>query len=148
MLFACGYSFSQPAATTQTHPLYPLNVGDKWTYRNVDLKKAASTTEPPKETVIEVERQEIYSQKVTKDMKVIVTEHVGFILKSTSGGKTSRDHVVILEDGVRCVHRAGTLINPPLNLLKFPLKQDEKWDANSTSGNAVIKGTYTWRQGR
>src|SRR5262249_45182130 len=112
IFLASGFTFGQPEqATTQTHPLFPLNIGDKWTYRNVDLKKAAYKTEPPKETVVVVERQEIFKQ--TENNKV--TQHVGFILKSKSGDKTASDFYVILKDGIRAVHRTGTQITPPLN---------------------------------
>src|SRR5262245_31473434 len=122
----CGLAFGQqqPPPTTQTHPLYPLNIGDRWTYRNVDLKTPAPNTEQPKKTIIEVEGQESYS---SKDAKGEVKKHVGFILKSSSGKQEKHDHVVILEDGVHVVHRAKTALTPPLNVLKFPLKQDEKW---------------------
>jgi hypothetical protein len=137
-------SGSASAQTAYTHPLYPLNLGDKWTYRVTDLKVAPAKTDKIKRTVVEVARPETYSQK---DAKGVVTNHVGFILKSTSGDKISEDHVVLLAaGGVFRVTLAGTPITPPWRILKLPLDNNEKWDINSVCGNEVIKGTYTWRR--
>src|SRR5271170_3921808 len=76
---------------------FPLKVGNRWTYlaRNPGADGAAK--EGGKKTVVvEVEREEVYQK------------NVGFILKMTSGGKTTRDHVVVLSDGVYRIHAAGT----------------------------------------
>jgi hypothetical protein len=128
---------------TQTHPFFPLNIGDKWTYRYVELK-AAKKAEVPRTVEIEVEREELYQAKNEKG--VVVGLHGGFILKSTSGNKTQHDHVVILKDGVHRVSTAGTAINPPLNFFYLPRPpKDDKWEINSVSGNKVVKGTCTWR---
>jgi hypothetical protein len=129
-----------------TTPFYPLNVGDKWTYRVVDLKAPLVKADPKKTVVVEVERPEIYARKnVDKNGKATIDEKVGFILKSTSGSKTTRDHVVVLEDGVYRVHAAGTPMTPPLPFFKLGLKKPgETWECNSVSGNITIKGTFTW----
>lgn len=129
---------------TSTHSYYPLNIGDKWIYRYVELKS------PQKEDVrriveIEVDRQEIYKAK--NDKGVVVSLHGGAIIKSTSGNKSQQDLVVVLKDGVYRIHTAGTTMNPPLNFFKLPPPKDEKkWEVNSLSGNEVVKGTFTWRQ--
>src|SRR4029079_3239331 len=111
-LFLCNFTLGQPA-TTQTHPLYPLNIGDKWTYRSVDLKTPAGKKEAPKKTVVEVAKQEVYTHKVTKEGKTVESKHVGFVLKSSSGSKEKFDHVVILDDGVHVIRRAKTEVSPP-----------------------------------
>ncbi len=141
------------------HPLYPLNVGDKWTYRVIDLKAPLVKADAKKTVVVEVERPEIYGRKnVDKNGKVTVEDKVGFILKSTSGGKTTRDHVIVLEDGIYRIHAAETPMTPPLPFFKLKKKDSEgkdialqlgdTWTCNSVSGNTTIKGTFTLKSER
>jgi len=116
---------------------FPLKVGHKWTY--------IVNADPKKKVVIEVERMEDYTRKAMKDDKPIAEKFTGFILKSSSGDKITRDHVVVMENGVYRIHAAGTLINPPLLFFKFGLQKGETWDLDSTSGNTTIKGTCSIR---
>lgn len=139
---------AQPALKGIDYPLYPLNVGDRWKYRVIDLKAPQPKADPKKKVVVEVERHQIFTRKVTINAKETTENKVGFILKSTSGGKTTRDHVIVLEDGIHRIHAAGTPITPPLLFFKQPLKEGEKWECNSISGNTTIKGTFTWRNER
>jgi len=135
------------AQTMHQSVFYPLNIGDRWTYRVLDLKAAPTSADSKKKVVVEVERQEPYTRKVEKDGKSATETKIGFILKSTSGGKTTRDHVVVLEDGVYRIHAAGTPITPPLLFFKLKdVKIGEMWDGKSVSGNTTIKGTFTLRQ--
>ena len=116
---------------------FPLKVGHRWTY--------IVNADPKKKVVIEVERMEDYTRKAMKDDKPIAEKFTGFILKSSSGDKVTRDHVVVMENGVYRIHAAGTLINPPLLFFKFGLQKGETWDLDSTSGNTTIKGTCSIR---
>jgi hypothetical protein len=120
---------------------FPLKIDHKWTY--------IVNADPKKKVVIEVERTEDYTRKEMKDDKKIEEKFTGFILKSSSGDKVTRDHVVVMENGVFRIHAAGTLINPPLLFFKFGLqKEGETWDLDSTSGNTTIKGTCSIRKGK
>ena len=119
---------------------FPLKVGQRWTY--------IVNADPKKEVVIEVERTEDFTRMAMKDDKKNSEKFTGFILKSSSGDKVTRDHVVVMENGVYRIYAAGTLINPPLLFFKFGLqKVGETWDVDSTSGNITIKGTYSIRRG-
>jgi hypothetical protein len=77
--------------------------------------------------------------------KVAPEKRTGYLLKTTSAGKDAFDHVVIMEEGIHKVHVAKTQMTPPLLFFKLPLNLNagEKWEVNSTSGNATVKGTYT-----
>jgi hypothetical protein len=114
---------------------FPLKIDHKWTY--------IVNADPKKKVVIEVERTEDYTRKEMKDDKKIEEKFTGFILKTSSGDKVTRDHVVVMDDGVYRIHAAGTLINPPLLFFKFHIKSGEAWNCDSVSGNTTIKGTST-----
>jgi hypothetical protein len=114
---------------------YPLEIGHTWTYH--------VKGDPKKKVVIEVERAESYKRKETKEGNTLEVKFTGFILKSTSGDKITRDHVVVLDNGVHRVHLAGAPINPPLLFFKFPVQSGETWTCDSVSGNTTIKGTST-----
>ncbi len=124
--------------------LYPLKVGTRWTYRVHDKKAEPNKALPIRRVVIAVEREEVYAEKkLEKDGKEKLEKYVGYILKSTSGSKSTLDHVVVTRQGVLKVHTAGTPLTPPLLFLKFDLVKGQKsWDWHSTSGNTTLKGTF------
>jgi hypothetical protein len=123
---------------------YPLKIGNTWTYRVTDLKAPPGKVESKKTVIVEVEREETYVKKTADKVGKITGENkVGYILKSTSGGKTTRDLVVRLDDGFYRVHAAGTPISPPLPFFKYGLTN---WKCNSTSGNTTIDGSFTIKQ--
>jgi hypothetical protein len=131
-------------AFAQTPPewrdYFPLKVGLKWTYLvNDDAKKK----DAKKKVVIEVEREEAYARKETKNGNIVEEKYKGFILEISSGDKVQHDHVAVMESGVYRIHTAGTLINPPLLFFKFHIKSGESWTIDSISSNASIKGTCT-----
>ena len=135
-------AFAQPA--TKWEDFYPLKVKSRWTYRAIDVKTAQPNTDQKRLVVIEIEREEPYVRStVDKDNKTTDEKFPGFILKSTSGGKTTRDHVVLMKDGLQKVNVAGTSMTPPLLFFKFGLKPGMTWDVSSTSGNTKINGTFT-----
>ena len=125
-------------------PYFPLEDGHRWTYRVTDLKAPRGKDDPKRTVVVEVERQEVYVEKTTTDGKEARKEYMGYLLKSTSGGKSTLDHVVVLLTGVHRIHAAETPINPPLNFFKFTdLKAGSTWPCDSISANKAIKGTFT-----
>jgi hypothetical protein len=141
ILFVAGAGsvFAQPQL--QITDLFPLKVGtvtghgNRWTYlASNPSAEGPAKDEAKKIVVVEVEREEVYQKSV------------GFILKMTSGGKTTRDHVVVLPDGVHRVHAAGTPINPPLCFFKLGPAAGLGWQADSKSGNTTIKGNFTVKQ--
>ncbi len=130
------------AQTAFTTPYYPLNVGDKWTYRAIDLKAPAAKVDRFEKVVIEVERQDVYKYVKDKDEKA---ENIGYILKNSSGGKTTRDYVIVLSDGVHRIHLAETPITPSLLFFKI-VKGVNSWTVNSKTGNTEIKGMFSVRE--
>lgn len=124
---------------------YPLKVGNTWTYLATDLKSPQPKADP-KRTIIEVEREEKFAYKESKDGKEIDKSLPGFLLKKTNGDKVQRDHVYVSEQGVFQAKVAGREITPPLLLVKFGLKfAGEKWNWDSTSGTTAVRGTCTVR---
>lgn len=145
LLFACAApALAQPALKT---PYYPLEIGQKWTYRIKDLAAPQPKGNPAREVVVEVEREEIYSSKDKEKMgaKEVDTKHTGFILKMTSGDKVTRDHVVVLEQGVHRVHASGIAMTPPLLFFKLGVKPGETWTAESVSRDTTIKASFAWK---
>src|ERR1019366_8322736 len=116
-------------------PYFPLEVGYRWTYRVTDLKAPAGKADPKRNVVVEVERKEVYVEKKKDKGIETAKEYMGFILKSTSGGKATLDHVVVLPNGVYRVHVAETPINPPMLFFKFGANAGESWPPDSLSGN-------------
>jgi hypothetical protein len=143
LLVACaGSALAQAPIRNE---FYPLEIGNRWTYSvKEDAKK--KDADPKKKVVIEVERAEVYVRKNIKDGTTIEDKFTGFILKSTSGDKVSRDHVVVTDTGIQRIHLAGTPINPPLTFFKFPVKADETWICESVSGSTTIKGSFIAKQ--
>jgi hypothetical protein len=136
MASVCVLIVCANTALAQALDYFPLKIDHKWTY--------VVNADPKKKVVIEVERTEDYTRKEIKDdKKTEPKKFTGFILKTTSGDKVTRDHVVVMEDGVYRIHAAGTLINPPLLFFKFHVKSGETWTCESESGNTKIKGTST-----
>ncbi|MBI2807949.1 MAG: hypothetical protein HYX68_23440 [Planctomycetes bacterium] len=127
---------------------FPLEVGMRWTYRARDLKSLQAKTAPVRKVVVEVAQTESYLEKQTKDGKDVTVQHTGFLLKSTSQGKSTFDHVVVLPEGVFRVHAARTKITPPLLFFKVPRKLGETWTCDSVSGNTTIKGTFVANRDR
>ncbi len=124
---------------------YPLKIGTRWTYRVHDKKAQQPKGAPIRSVDVAVEREELFSEKrLDKDGKMNLVSYVGYLLKSTSGNKSTLDHVVVTRQGLLKVHTAGTPLTPPLLFLKLDLEKGQKsWDWISTSGNTTIKGTYT-----
>lgn len=120
-----------PALTAQDepalgNPYYPLQVGNKWTYKAGGQK-----------VVIEVMKKESLTRPNDKMKK-----YPGFTLKITSGDKSMTEQVAILNDGVKRFQAAGKVIEPPLLFFKLPLNKGEDWKVESTSDGTLLKGTF------
>lgn len=142
------------AQTTVESEYYPLKVGHRWTYRATSSKSGQPASTSHK-VIIEVEVEEPFVRPKAKDKEEPETR-TGYILRSTSGGKITFDYVVVMEEGVHRarlagtpVNPAGTQITPPLLFLKLnPDKTpNDKWEANSISASAALKGTFTAKVG-
>ncbi len=155
LLLAAGAASAQPIKTVPSE-YYPLNKGERWTYQVTDLKKTPAKVDPKMKVEVVVEKEEIFTRnKISKDGKPlfengkqVVEKFTSFLLKSTSGQNSKLDNVVVLEDGVYRVSTAEVPLTPPLKIFKTPLAPGESWEANSTSGKEVIKGTFTRRDER
>lgn len=142
----CAAGAGAARAQLQTTPLYPLKVGSRWTYVVSAGADGPAKEEAKKTVTIEVEREEpFFRKKIGADKKEVEVKNVGFILKTTSGAKEQRDHVVVLEDGVYKVHVAGTQMTPPLCVIKLGKGSEKGWEADAKSGNTTVKGTFSVR---
>jgi hypothetical protein len=139
---SAGRGAAQPQL--QTTPFYPLEVGARWTYI-VTGSKTPGKDDVKTIATIEVERAEPYVRKKPDPdkKKEIDIVNTGFMLKSKSGDNTKEDHVVVLEDGVYKVSVAKTKLTPPICFIKLPPPESGRWEVDSKSGSATIKGTYT-----
>jgi hypothetical protein len=137
LVASAPFAAAQPKETY--YDFYPLKKGYRWIYRATDAKSAQ-----PKKTIIEVDRQEVYTRTVKKGKEDVQESFIGYILKQTSGSKISHDYVVVIEDdGLYRIHTAETPANPPVPLIKF--KAGEKWDYSSLNVNAPMKGVFSFK---
>ncbi len=143
-LFACAAPMMAQTPPLKS-PYYPLEIDSKWTYRVRDAKTAEAKADPAREVVILVEREEIYTRKENKDGKDIETKHTGFLLRMTSGAKVTRDHVIILEQGIHRIHASGIPMNPPLLFFKLGVKPGETWTSETVSRDTTVKGSFGWK---
>src|SRR5437879_7731797 len=102
LLAAITPALGQPPLKTDFYPLVP---GYRWTYQASEPKMPQAKVQ---RVVVQVDREEIYvDKKLDKEGKDVSRKFTGFLLKSTSGDKTTVDHVVVMPDGVYRVHAAG-----------------------------------------
>jgi hypothetical protein len=110
---------------------FPLKVGSKWTYRSGEEK-----------VVVQVAKAE--TLEILRDKKKGKEKVPGFSLKITSGGRDLSEQVAVLEDGVYRFSAAGKEINPPICILKFPIKgKGDTWPIDSVCNDMPIKGNFT-----
>jgi hypothetical protein len=108
-----------------THDLYPLKVGQQWTYRS---GKETVVIRVEKEVSIEITRNEKKDQVIS------------FMLKIGSGPREVAEQVAVLDDGVYRLSTAGKATSPALPFLKF--KGDSWQVASKTEGDKLIHGTF------
>ena len=123
-----------PDGRSQESPstYYPLKVGSTWTYRAAEDQKV----------IVKVAKAEqLKIVKIKGDVKV--EEKVpGVTLEVSSGGRTLREQVAVLPDGVYRFSAANKEVSPPLCILKFPLQKDKTWQVDSMIGDMKVKGTF------
>lgn len=141
-LLCTGATLAQPPLKT---PYYPLEIGQRWTYRLRDASAPQPKGGQVREVVVEVEREEPFTRKETKGDKELEVKHTGFLLKMSSGDKVTRDHVIVLEQGVHRIHSSGMALNPPVLFFKLGVKPGETWTAETVSRDMTIKATFSWK---
>ncbi len=113
---------------------YPLEVGSRWIYRSGTQK-----------VVVAVDREEpfLYKQKdandKNKENRFIATS---YWLKITSGDKVMAEQVIVLGENVYRIAGGGKTINPPLCILKLPLKVGELWKCHTVADSGTLKDAY------
>jgi hypothetical protein len=102
---------------------YPLNVGNTWNYRvEVGGNSAQAVSRIAK--VETIDGVQLHRLEATVNNNIVATEH----LRAT-------------KDGVYRYRNNGQEINPPLRLLKYPVKSGETWEGDITVGKE--KGKYS-----
>lgn len=117
-------------------PYMPLKVGHRWTYRSGDHK-----------VLVRVEALELF-KVARKDPQGKDQTYEALVarLAVTSGERTLTEHVGVLEDGIYRFTAAGKAIEPPLRILKLPVKIGETWTCSSTSAGKELAGTFSSRE--
>ncbi len=101
---------------------FPLAKGNKWEYRHTKGSEKS-------DAVIEVKEVE------TKDGKTSA------VLKSDLDGMTFDDRVAVGAKGVVRETIQGNQLNPPLVMLKYPVKAGEKWEQTVKAAGIALKFT-------
>lgn len=120
-LFAVLLAVAAPAfaeETIESAPYYPTKIGSTWKYRFA---------------------RGVLTNKITRHEKV--GDVLCARLDTLSGDKVvSNEHVTITKNGVERHATLGFRPEPPVLLLKFPLKDKDEWDIDSKVGEETIKG--------
>ena len=108
------------AADEKTTPLYPLKVGNKWTY-----KVAGGQVE------VKVEKKEKFGDEES------------YKLETSSQGKVSAsEHVVVKDDGVYRTGVNGLKPDAPIKFLSVPAKKGDKWEVKTKVQGQDVEGAY------
>src|SRR5262245_47375531 len=105
---------------TNTTSLYPLKIGNKWTYRCGENR-------------IEVEVKGV--MKIGKD-------EAFELMTSRDGTALMSEFIAVRADGIYCVRMEKKLVIPPLCILKLPVKKGESWKFNSRVSKQSLKGSF------
>ena len=134
MVLGAGVPFGHSQEKNIENPLYPLRVGNKWTYRANDDQKVV---------VHVVKAEDLEMDKKDKDGTPINKVKVkGVTLEISSGGRKLAEQVAVLADGVYRFSSAGKKIDPPLCFLKLPAKKGEIWQFRCMAKDSVMKGSF------
>lgn len=106
-------------------PLYPLKVGNKWTY-----KSGPDTIEVTIKGVEKLDMENAYELVTTRN-----------------GTPEANEHIVLRADGVFRVKVAGVKAVPPIRFLKLPIKKGDTWDIVSQVGTEKLSGKFTLEEG-
>src|SRR5262249_20217076 len=117
LLTSRGHSADEKMLTSD---YFPLAVGTKWTYRAGETR---------------------YTLEVTKHEKIgkYFCARIDLIANKKS---ETYEHVAITGDAVVRVSHEGKLLEPPVEFLKLPPKQDATWNVSSKINGKLIKGTF------
>lgn len=113
------------AATTlgQQPDYYPLNVGERWEYK---VQVADKTME--------------VANEITK-IETINNDSLARV-ETVSNGKTlATEHLKTSEKGIFRYRIQGLEVNPPLCLLRYPVKEGDAWETQITTGGENAKVT-------
>jgi len=106
--------------------LYPLQVGNTWTYKIVTEKAGTSH----------------FTLKVTKHEKIGNTE-CARIENLVDGKVRSVQHVSVTEDGIYNVAMHGITLDKPVCILRLPPKKGDTWAINSRGLAESVTGKAT-----
>jgi hypothetical protein len=123
LLLTSGPRAAQKKPPPPPAPFYPLKAGDTWEYRRGQ-------------------------QKLTT--RVVREEALGAdtyaVLETTADGKTVLEKIAALPNGVYRAFAEDLSIEPPLCILKLPVKAGETWIVKCKAGGLPIDGTFTVRE--
>lgn len=107
-------------AQEKSDPLYPLKVGNTWTY-----KVTGGSIQ------VKVEKKEKFGNKDC------------YKLETSAQGKVSAtEHVVVEADGVYREGVNGLKPDAPIKFLALPAKKDEKWTVNTKVQAQEVSGEF------
>ncbi len=111
-------------AEEKTTPLYPLKVGNKWTY-----KVSGGSIE------------------VKAEKKVKVGNDDGYDLVTSSQGKVSAsEQIVVREDGIYRELVNGLKPESPIKFLQLPASKGAKWNVKTKVQGQEVEGEFVIRE--
>lgn len=116
LVFAASTAVAQGPASD----LFPLKKGNKWVYK-VDAQ----------EVTVEV----VGSEKVDKDELMKVVTKVG-------GQEKATEYYLVKADGIYRAKVNNDKIDPPVMILKLPVKKGETWKIDSKVNTQTVKGEF------
>jgi hypothetical protein len=112
-------------AQEKTTPLYPLKVGNTWTYKV-----------PGGSIQVKVEKKEDFGGE--KDAYKLET--------SAQGKVAATEHVVVKEDGVYRVGVNGLKPDAPIKFLHLPPEKGKKWNVNTKVQGQDVTGDFVIKE--
>jgi len=110
-------------ASAASPDYYPLNVNDKWTY---DVKAG--------------DKELVVSASVAKIEKIDDKE-LARIDSEINGKVATTEHLTSNDTGVYRARYNGVDFDPPVQILRYPIKEGETWDGETKAGSETFKYT-------
>ena len=124
--FLFGFSLLLTTSLSAQKPVeksyYPISEGNKWHY----LIKAEG--QPERKLTNQIAKIEMIDGESLARLETVI-----------NGNVAASEHLQITEKGLFRKRFNGTEINPPICLLKFPIKDGEKWESNTKIGAIELK---------
>lgn len=118
--------------------LFPLKVGDRWTYQTADAKEKVA---------VAVERMEPIKRRVTTANGAERSEMIeSYLVRVANGEKVLQEQYMVTDDGVYRYAAGGKEITPPVKILKLPAASGDTWSVNSVSETVALKGDFVVEQ--